>query len=36
MREALDKIPLSDMIVPPSHRPDVRFISVSPQVERRA
>ena len=36
MREALDKIPLSDMIVPQSHRPDVRFVSVLPQVERRA
>lgn len=36
MREALDKIPLSDMVVPPSHRPDVRFVSVSPQLERRA
>ena len=29
MRDALDKIPLSDMVMPPTHRPDVRFLTVS-------
>lgn len=37
MRDALDRIPLSDMVVPHMHRPDLRLLTVSasPQAERR-
>lgn len=34
MRDALDRIPLSDMALPPKHRPDVRLLNVSPQIAR--
>ena len=34
MRDALDRIPLSDMVVPQMIRPDVRLLSVSPQIAR--
>ena len=34
MRDALDRIPLSDMVLPPMIRPDVRLLNVSPQHAR--
>jgi Rrf2 family protein len=35
MRDALDRIPLSAMVVPHMHRPDLRLLTVTPQAERR-
>ena len=34
MRDALDRIPLSDMVMPQVLRPDVRLLNVSPQIAR--
>ncbi len=34
MRDALDRIPLSDMVMPQMLRPDVRLLNVSPQIAR--
>ena len=34
MRDALDSIPLSDMVLPPRHHPDVRLLTVSSQIAR--
>jgi len=34
MRDALDRIPLSDMVIPQMHRPDVRLLTVSSQIAR--
>jgi FeS assembly SUF system regulator len=34
MREALDRIPLSEMVVPQALRHDVRLLNVSPQIAR--
>jgi Rrf2 family protein len=34
MRDALDRIPLSDMVLPKVHRPDALFLNVSSQIAR--
>jgi FeS assembly SUF system regulator len=34
MRDALDRIPLSDMVLPHMHRPDVRLLTLTSQVAR--
>lgn len=34
MRDALDRIPLSDMVLPQMLRPEVRLLTVSPQIAR--
>jgi Rrf2 family protein len=34
MRDALDRIPLSDMVIPHMHPPDLRLLTVSPQLAR--
>jgi FeS assembly SUF system regulator len=34
MRDALDGIPLSDMVIPQTHRSDVRLLTLSSQVAR--
>ena len=34
MRDALNRIPLSDMVLPNLHRPDVLFLNVSSQIAR--
>lgn len=34
MRDALNRIPLSDMVLPNIHRPDVLFLNVSSQIAR--
>ncbi len=34
MRDALDRIPLSEMVMPQTHRPEIRLSSISPQIAR--
>jgi FeS assembly SUF system regulator len=34
VRDALDRIPLSEMVLPHMHRPDVRLLNVSPAAAR--
>jgi Rrf2 family protein len=36
MLDALDRIPLSDLVTPHMHQPDVRLLNVTPQMGRHA